>query len=153
MKVQAVGAGLAGLSLLTLTGCTQPTPDVTVWSGTTSVVRAATCWEPESSVSEAVKNCIAEAQSKPTSDIPSIAVSPGNIVGINVDPQVAEATWLPSVGQQPLAEAPISDSYYRFTYPNIKTPPDGYLLAVTARGTSADQNRGLWLFRLVPATN
>ena len=152
MKVQAVGAGLVGVCLLTLTGCTQPTPAVTVWSGTTSVVRPATCWEPESTVTEAVKSCIAEAQSKPTSDIPSIAVSPGSIVGINVDPQVAEATWLPSVGQQPLAESPISESYYRFTYPNVKTPPDGYLLAVTARGTSADQNRGLWLFRLVPAS-
>ena len=70
MKVQAVGAGLVGVCLLTLTGCTQPTPDVTVWSGTTSVVRPATCWEPESTVTEAVKSCIAEAQSKPTSDIP-----------------------------------------------------------------------------------
>ena len=104
---QAVGAGLVGVCLLTLTGCTQPTPDVTVvWNP--SVVRPATCWEPESTVTGSGQGCIAEAQSKPTSDIPSIAVSPGSIVGINVDPQVAEATWLPSVGQQPLAESPIS---------------------------------------------
>ncbi len=151
MKLQVVGAGLAGVGVLALSGCTQPTPDVTVWSGTASVVRQATCWSTDASVSEAVKNCISEAQSKPTTDIPTIAVTPGNVVGINVDPQVAEATWLPSVGQQPLAEAPISDSYYRFTYPNVQTPPQGYLLAVTAKGASADQNRGLWLFRLVPA--
>lgn len=153
MKVKLLGVGLVGASVLALAGCTQPTPDVTVWSGTSSVVRGATCWAPDSTIPEAVKACIADAQSKPTSDIPTIAVTPGNIVGINVDPQVAEATWMPSVGQQPLAEEPINDSYYRFTYPNVKTPPEGYLLAITARGTAADQNRGLWLFRLVPANS
>lgn len=153
MKVRAMVAGVAGLGVLALSGCTQPTPEVTVWSGTASVVRPATCWSTDASVTDAVKACIADAQSKPTTDIPTVAVTPGNVIGINVDPQVAEATWLPSVGQQPLAEAPISDSYYRFTYPNVQTPAQGYLLAVTAKGTSADQNRGLWLFRLVPAGN
>lgn len=135
---------------MALAGCTQPTPEVTVWSGTSSVVRPAICWAPDTSVPQAVKDCIAQAQSQPTTNIPTLQVTPGDTVGINVDPQLAEATWLPSVGGQALAQAPITESYFRFTYPNVQTPPDGFLLAVTARGTAADQDRGLWLFRLVP---
>lgn len=151
MKLQALGAGLTGVAVMALAGCTQPTPDVTVWSGTSSVVRPATCWSTDVTVSQAVKDCIAGAQNQPAADIPAIQVTPGDVIGINVDPDVAEATWVPTVGQQALSPAPISESYFRFTYPErIETPPEGFLLVVTARGTAADQDRGLWLFRIVP---
>ena len=57
-------------------------------------------------------------------DIPTIAVTPGNIVGISFgDPQVAGATWMPSVGQQPLAEEPSTTATTDSHHPNVKTPP------------------------------
>ena len=153
MKLQVLAAGVAGVAVLALAGCTKPTPEVTVWSGTSSVVRPATCWAPDTTVTQAVRDCIAHATSQPTDSIPTLEVTPGDVVGINVDEPLVEATWLPSVGGQALSQGPIDESYFRFTYPNVETPPEGFLLAVTARGTAADQDRGLWLFRLVPATN
>jgi len=98
-----------------------------------------------------VKDCIAQATNQPADSIPTLEVTPGDVLGINVDEPLVEATWVPSVGGEPLSQGPISESYFRFTYPaNVATPPGGFLLAVTARGTAADQDRGLWLFRLVP---
>lgn len=150
MKVKFAAAAFAGLGLFALTGCTKPTPEVTIWSGTSSVVRPATCWAPDTNIPQAVRDCISQANTRPAGEIPTLAVAPGTTLGINVDPDIAEATWLPSISGQPLSQKPLSDSYFRFDFPSINIPDEGFILTVTARGTAADQDRGLWLFRIVP---
>ncbi len=154
MNTRALGIGLTAVAAVAgLSACTKPTPEVTIWSGTSSVISPALCWEPESSVRDAVVSCIADGLSNPTPELDELAVSPGNVVGINVDPEIAEAGWVPTIGEQPLTANPITETYYRFTFPTVEVPDNGYTLTVVARGNAADKDRGLWAFRLVAPTS
>ena len=71
----------------------------------------------------------------------------GSVIGISVDPVVADSGWSPVIGQQRLVSTPLETTYYRFTYPDLQEiPPDGVLLQVVAgRGDAA---KGIWVFRL-----
>lgn len=142
--------GVGAVGLLTVAGCTKPTPDVTMWTPNLSVSQPAACWAPDSSVSDAVKSCIASAQQGQIADIATLPVTPGNVVGVNVDAVVAEAGWNIAANGQPLAQN-LTQSYYRFTMPERQLPDQGFVFAVTARGDASDSNRGIWLFRLVPS--
>ncbi len=150
MNTRVLGIGLTVVAVAGLAACTKPTPEVTLVSGPTSVVAPALCWEPETTVREAVVACITEAASNPAAEVPELPVTPGNVVGVNVDPEVAEAGWSVLIDQTPINDGPLTDTYYRFTFPDSQAIDEqGFRLSVVAEGNSADKNRGLWSFQLV----
>lgn len=133
------GAGLAG--------CEKPAPAVTVFSGTSSVRASALCW---SHTGEALDNkqcsrdILTAVEEGPA---PRLKVRPGNVVGISVDPAIAERGWVPIVAGQRLVERPITETYYRFTFPSLQLPEKGVGLQVSAGGSG--DLLGLWAVRLV----
>lgn len=152
MKRSVMFAGMASAAVLVLAGCTQPTPSVTIVSGSASVERPATCWSESPTVAASVTSCITDATAKlqAGSQIPTLTVIPGDVIGINVDPEIAEAGWRPSIGGQALVQTPLTSTYYRFTFPeNLPAAPDGFVLSVLANDAAAG-DRGIWLFRLQP---
>lgn len=151
MRARAIGLTLCTVATLGLAACTKPTPEVTVWTGTASVQQSAACWAPDSTQLGAVAQCIQQAANTPNQSIPQIAVTPGEVIGINVDEEIAHAGWVPQVGQQALSAGTLTQTYYRFEYPSIETPPEGFLLMITAKGENQGSDRGLWLVRLMPS--
>jgi len=139
-------------SALLLSACEKPSPGVSVFSGSTSSYREAVCWSfdgeplgPETCAQDIV------AQALEGEQVASLPVLPGDVIGISVDPKVADLGWYPVVGSQRLTQQPVFSTYYRFTYPDLQpVPPDGVALQVVAgQGT---ETLGLWVFRIVPAT-
>lgn len=138
------------LGVLALTACEKPAPGVTVVSGSTSAHRAALCWSfdgaplsPETCAQDVVTRALEGAE------VGRIPVVPGDVIGISVDPVVADAGWFPVIGSQRLTQTPITSTYYRFTYPDLQqVPADGVSLQVVA---GADGTLGLWVFQLVPS--
>ena len=150
MNTRVLGVGLTIIAVAGLSACTKPTPEVTVVSGSTSAITPALCWEPDSTVRDAVVSCIGDSLTNPTAQIPEIPVTPGNVVGVNVDPEVAQAGWSVRIGESPLTTQVITQTYFRFTFPDSQPiPPEGFRLSVIAQGNSADKDRGLWSFKLV----
>lgn len=147
LAVAAVGVGLA----LTLTGCTKPTPGATVVSGSNSVHQQALCWSFEdagldggSCASDVIEKALADGK------VPALPIVAGNTIGISVDPVVAEAGWTVQIDGQAIVSEPITETYYRFTFPSLTTvPADGMLLDIKA--VSGDQTRGFWVYTLVPS--
>jgi hypothetical protein len=149
-KIALATVTLAAVSLV-LTGCTKPAPGASVFSGTVTKHREATCWAfdaPALATGECAQDLIAQAA---TGDAVSvIPVVPGDTVGISVEPVVAETGWFPVVGNQRLTTTPITSTYYRFTFPELQEiPAEGLLLQIVA-GTDAN-TRGIWVFKLDPA--
>lgn len=154
MNTRVLGIGLTVVAVAGLSACTKPSPDVTLVSGSTSAVSPALCWEPDSTVRTEVLSCISDALTGPAAELPEMPVIPGNVIGVNVDPEIAEAGWTVTVDQEPLMREPITETYFRFTYPDLQTvPAEGLRLSVVARGDSPERNRGLWSFRLVPSAS
>jgi hypothetical protein len=148
------GAALVAItlsSLLVLTGCTKPLPSATVFSGTNSQNRQATCWAfdaDELGAGDCAQDLIAQAASGEAVSV--VSVLPGDTVGISVDPVVAETGWFVLLGNQRMSVDPISSLYYRFTFPEaLDIPAEGILLQIVAsRGEGA---RGIWVFKLEQA--
>ena len=151
MRARAIALTLCTVATMGLASCSKPTPGVTVWTGDTSVQQDAVCWAPDSTALSAISQCIQQAVSDPNIQVPTIPVTPGQVIGINVDGEIADAGWTPSVSQQSLAPSTLHQNYYRFDYPSIDTPAQGFLLTITAHGQDDSSSRGLWLFRLVPS--
>jgi hypothetical protein len=149
-------AALGVVVMTALAACEKPSPGVTVWSGTTSRHAEATCWSFDGSATAGgVKACTQQVvQAALTGDgAPSIPVGEGNIVGISVDPSVAENGWYPNIGTSTLVQTPITSTYYRFAVPSGQSvPAKGLTLSIVAKG-SGQLPRGVWIFKLVPATN
>lgn len=148
----AVATGLAVALALTLAACEKPSPGVGVFSGTSSAYREAVCWSfdgeplgPETCAQDIVTQALEGEQ------VASLPVLSGDVIGISVDPKVADLGWYPVVGSQRLTQEPVFTTYYRFTYPDLQpVPPNGVALQVVAgQGT---ETQGLWVFRIVPAT-
>jgi hypothetical protein len=149
-KFALAAVALAATSLV-LSGCTKPAPGASVFSGTVTKHREATCWAfdgPALATGDCAQDLIAQAA---TGDAVSvIPVVPGDTVGISVEPVVAETGWFPVVGNQRLTSTPITSTYYRFTFPELQeVPAEGLLLQIVA-GTDAN-TRGIWVFKLDPA--
>ncbi len=149
------GAALLSLTvsaLLLLSGCTKPLPNATVFSGSNSQNRQATCWAFETEelgTGDCAQDLIAQAA---TGDAVSVvSVFPGDTVGISVDPVVAETGWFVVLGDKRLNENPITSLYYRFTFPDTREiPAEGELLQIYAStGVGA---RGIWIFKLDQAS-
>jgi hypothetical protein len=135
-------------ALLVLSGCTKPLPNATVFSGSNSENRQATCWAfdaEELGAGDCAQDLIAQAA---TGDAVSVvSVFPGDTVGISVDPVVAETGWFVVLGNQRLTENPITSLYYRFTFPAAQEiPEEGVLLQIVA--SSGVGARGIWVFKL-----
>lgn len=137
------------IAVLALAGCTKPFPGITVVSGTASENQMAICWtfekdnlEPGMCAQEVVSDFISGDR------VAQIPVSPGQTVGISVDPVVADAGWTPVIGNQPLVSQPITTLYYRFAYPELQEVPEiGLDLQIIAG--SGERTKGLWAFKLV----
>ncbi len=136
---------------LLLAGCQKPNPGVTVWSGTSSEHASAVCWQREGAAltaGECAEDVLASAAAG--IGIPVLEVTPGNTVGISVDPVVAESGWSVQIAGQPVV-TDVTGTYHRFTFPEqVPTDGSGYTLQVTAQ---AEPNgiRGRWFYRLVPS--
>ena len=146
-------AVLAGTALLALglTACDKPNPGASVFSGTTSQFQRASCWSFDGASIDATacaKDIVGGAAGG--ASIPTIPVIPGQVIGISVDPVVADGGWQPQINSQSLTTSPITSTYFRFTYPEFQAvPADGIVMQILAgqQGSAT----GVWFFRLVPA--
>ena len=138
-----------------MAACQKPTPGVTVWSGTHSAHSEAVCWVSDVGAAAAGQGACTDAvvqAALKAGTAPAVPVLADNTVGISVDPVVAENGWYPAVGTQKLTTTPITDTYYRFTFPSGQTiPADGFPLEIVAAGPK-EIPRGVWLFRLTDGT-
>jgi len=144
---------LAGSVLLAagLSACDKPNPGASVFSGTTSQWRQAACWSTTAAPIDAAK-CARDVVDNAVSGVTmgTIPVVPGQVIGIAVDPVVADAGWVARVNGQNINPAPITSTYFRFTFPELsQVPPQGIVMEIVAgpEGTT----KGLWLFKIVPA--
>ena len=149
-RLPLILVGAAAL-VLGLTGCEKPNPGASVFSGTTTQWRQAACWADEGESIDAdacAQDVIAKAADG--GQLASIPVVPGQIVGISVDPVVADTGWFPRINGQNLTQTPITSTYFRFTFPEFQeVAADGLLMELVAG--SEGENRGIWFFQLVPA--
>jgi hypothetical protein len=148
---RSLAIALVALSPLVLAGCEKPYPGVTVWSGTSSEHVEALCWQPEEVGGLTPRECAEDVLATAGSGqgITALEVSPGDTVGVSVDPVVAEGGWSLQIAGQTLA-AGLTDTYYRFTFPEqVATEGPGYTLQVIA-AARPNGARGYWFFQLVP---
>lgn len=150
LRRSTLAVSLAIVGAFALGACEKPGPGVTVVSGPTSAWRTALCWSFDGeplSAETCAQDVVTEALDG--ADVASIPVIPGQVIGISVDPVVADAGWYPVIGSQRLTQRPITSTYYRFTYPDLQeVPVDGVSLQVVAGG---EGTLGLWVFQLIPA--
>lgn len=134
-----------------LSGCQKPNPGVTIWSGTSSEHTQAVCWQAEEDTALTPRECAEDvlATAAAGSGIPVLDVSPGNTVGISVDPVVAESGWSAQIAGQTLV-TDVTETYHRFTFPEqVATTGEGFTLQVIATASPTGA-RGHWFFQLVP---
>jgi hypothetical protein len=142
---------IAAVAGLALTGCTKPQPAITIWSGVTSLNTDPICWAGGNDTVDP-SACAAEILRGDGVDGATLfEAAAGNTVGFSVDPEIAEAGWNILVegaeGQpQPITPAPLTSTYYRFTFPS--TGAEGLPLQIVA-GTDG-QIEGIWSFRITP---
>lgn len=130
---------------LALAGCQRPAPTVTVVSGTSSVNKEADTWCFPGQ-SEARGNC-----ARRDTSVASLAVAPGQRVGVDVDKQVKQRGWLVELsaqGGQPQSSDVLTDKqYFTFTAPNA-----GGTLRLVVRAVDPSNpgtgSTGQWTFDL-----
>lgn len=150
LRRSVLAGSLALVSVFALSACEKPAPGVSVVSGMTSAYRAALCWSFDGEPLSA-ETCAQDVVTKALdgADVARIPVIPGQVIGISVDPVVADAGWYPVIGSQRLTQQPITSTYYRFTYPDLQeVPANGAPLQIVAGG---EGTLGLWVFQLIPA--
>jgi hypothetical protein len=148
---RALAIGLVALSPLVLAGCEKPYPGVTVWSGTSSEHVSAVCWQFEEGTPLTPRECAQDVLERAGSGegITQLEVSPGDTVGISVDPVVADSGWSVQIAGRTLA-AGLTETYYRFTFPEqVAAEGPGFTLQVIA-ASAGTGSRGYWFSQLVP---
>ncbi len=140
-KVVTVAAVLAATAALA--SCEKPPPGVTVFTGTSSQRLAPTCfsWEGQIDPQQCLTEAAAAAAAGQTKRLDVVAE---NVVGISVDPSIAEEGWYPTVAGQRLSQETLKTTYFRFTFPRVPANPQGYPLAVVSEG----QEKGVWTVRM-----
>ena len=96
LRRPALAATVAVLSVLGLAACEKPAPGVSVVSGMTSAYRAALCWSFDGeplSAETCAQDVVTEALDG--ADVARVPVIPGQVIGISVDPVVADAGVVP----------------------------------------------------------
>lgn len=140
-KMAAAFVALAAAG--SLAACEKPPPRATFFSGTTSEWVAPVCYSSGGQLD--AQQCLTDAAQKAASgQTPGLAVSPGNVVGISVDPSIAESGWTPSIAGQQLVTTPLTSTYYRFTFPMVQDASQPLPLTVTSLG----DDKGVWAVRL-----
>jgi len=148
---RSLAIALVAVAPLVLTGCEKPYPGVTAWSGTSSEHLAALCWQPAELGGLTPRECAEDllATAGSGQGIPTLEVSPGDTVGVSVDPIIAESGWSLQIAGQSVATG-LTETYYRFTFPEQgATEGAGYTLQVIA-AAKPNGARGYWFFQLVP---
>jgi hypothetical protein len=136
----AVAVALGGLA--TLTGCEKPSTYVTVVSGSSSASDTAVCYAHASGASVDVARCVRDSD-----QVDTVRVKPNSVLGVNVDPHVADNGYYLSLGggeQQQIG--PFDRTYTRVTIPAQLLGDDPAELRVIER--KGAQTRGIWLFQL-----
>lgn len=149
-RIALMAVAAAGVAVLA--GCHKPNPGATVWSGTNSTHAQAACWSFDINQGIDLQSCARTLlESRDSGDsAPEVSVIPGNVIGISVDPQVAEDGWIVRFGGQALVEQPITSTYFRFTMPDLAPiPAEGLALEIISQGET-DLPRGLWVYRIMP---
>lgn len=142
--------GLAAIAGLALSGCQKPPPTISVWTSGGSLQLAPLCWSSESD-GQTTGGCDQETiRENLTSDSNVIEVAPGNTIGISVDQEVAAAGWIPVIDGNPLTNAPLQSTYFRFSFPVVAPETGAPLQVVTGQGSSP---KGVWAIRLIPKTS
>lgn len=128
-----------------LGGCEKPNPGVTFWSGSASERVAPVCFSNQGAIDPG--QCLQDAASRALSgEGTSLEVAQETVVGISVDPAVAEQGWTVTVAGERLTQQPLTSTYYRFTFPRIPADEQGLPLAVVV---DADEMKGVWSTRLM----
>lgn len=139
--------GLAAIAGLALSGCQKPPPSISVWTNGQSDQVAPLCWSFESDGLTSGECTEGNLREQLSSDSGVIEVAAENTVGISVDQDVAEAGWTPVINGNALTNKPLTETYFRFTYP-LGAPAEGIPLQIVA---GQDQiPKGVWSIRLAP---
>ncbi len=146
-------------ALLALAACEKPAPAITVFSGTTSANREAICWSFEADRAVEKGDCSLDLEAQPAGDVANallneiavIPTTPGETVGISVDPEVADNGWLVSINGAPLTRTPVTEKYFRFTMPPKPLRDGDAQLVVQAVTQDGSAVRGSWIFGLSEA--
>jgi hypothetical protein len=126
-----------------LASCEKPPPGVTVFTGTSSQRLAPTCFSWDGQIN--AEECITQAAQKAASgQTKALDVVAENVVGISVDPAIAEQGWYPSIAGQRLTQDTLTTTYFRFSFPRGPASPEGYPLAVISEG----EEKGVWAVRM-----
>jgi len=145
----------------TLTGCEKPRPLATVFSGSASVAREALCWSSEPAEPLDAADCLVDEGSGTLSDpdaakltdyVATLTVNSGQTIGISVDPEVAESGWSVSVNGRRRNADLINSTYFRFELSERDFRGTSLELQVIAPTSDLTERRGLWVFRLQPAS-
>lgn len=161
MRAMFRAAAVAAIVLSTVTACEKPLPAVTVFSAGNSVHAEAICWSEDATPVIGSAGCTQDDLVAAVSGdaLTTIAITPGKTLGFSVDGELAEAGWYPSIivdGQaQQLASGPIFKRYWSMTFPEStrgQFPAGGYVLQISALGSTSGSERGVWFFGLVDKT-
>jgi hypothetical protein len=150
---------VAAAGVLTLTACEKPAPSITVFSGTTSAHREAICWSFESDRAVESGDCSVDLETQEPGEVAEtlleeiavIPATPGETVGISVDPVLAESGWLVTINGRPLTREPVTEKYFRFTMPPQPLRSGDAQLVVQALTDDGAQVRGSWIFGISDA--
>jgi hypothetical protein len=145
------------VAALALTACDKPAPSATIFSGSTSEHREALCWSFDADRAYTADDCavdVAAAQSQQSvfdaldEYLATLEVAPGDVVGISVDPEVAETGWSVTVNGRPLHRELLTETYFRFTMPPQPLRQGSAELQIQAAAEDGTSARGFWVFRL-----
>jgi hypothetical protein len=126
--------------LLILTGCQQPTPGVTLQSGSRSVHDTATAYLRDGK------------QARGSSSAKVLRVRPGALVGIDVDSTVADHGWSVHIttpttsGTSSTLDTPTLKGQHHFSF-NVGNGTTQIVVSENGAGTDP---QGLWFFTLQP---
>jgi hypothetical protein len=133
-------AGACVVGLLILTGCQQPTPSVTLQSGSRSVHDQATAYVRGGK------------QVRGSSSAKVLRVRPGALVGIDVDGSIADHGWSVHIttpatsGTSSTLDSPtLKDQHFSF---NVGSTTTQIVISESGAGTTP---QGLWFFTLQPS--
>jgi hypothetical protein len=150
------GLALAAAAALAagLTGCEKPLPSVSMFTttnltvlSTDNIVREeALCWAFDPADRVQADDCTPDR-------VPTLEVVPGDVIGISVDPVVADRTWYPAIGESALSGAPLTETYFRFTLTESDLAEGTLDLRVVALGAGEKESQasGLWVVRIARA--
>lgn len=152
-------AGAAG-TLIAVTACEQPEPEVSVFSGAVSDHRPPVCWTADQTKVD-LKTCLSVSGTGAAERIEDLGDAVGEVpvradatIGVSVDDEVAERGWYVLLGSTRVNAEPARDSYYRFSLPAtvVDAGDEVPMYVISVAGDDVDTVTGVWAFQLVPDT-